>query len=97
MARDNEKMDWDAIEPSRSRLRALVTRVTRELAEVEGNARGERADLASLSLAWTSLVGELDLGAEPALRACPHCGRSILLVAVRCRYCMSRSPAAGAA
>ena len=98
MARNNE-MDWDAIEPGRSRLRALVTRISQELAELESKAGPTPSDgadgLASLSLAWSSLVVELALGTEPALRECPNCKRSILRAAVRCRYCMSRSPATG--
>ncbi len=86
-------MNWDVIEPGRSKLRSLVARVNHELENVERQSQDGRAD--GLSLAWTSLVAELALGTEPALRECPHCRRSILDAAVRCRYCMSRSPAAG--
>lgn len=86
------KMNWDVIEPGRSRLRSLVARVAHELAAVERQSQGSRTD--GLSLAWTSLVAELALGTEPALRECPHCRRSILRAAVRCRYCMNRSAAA---
>jgi len=88
-------LNWDAIEPGRSRLRSLVARVARELETVEGQAQGARSE--NLALAWANLVGELDLGVEPLLRECPHCLRSILTAAVRCRYCMNRSPAAGTA
>jgi hypothetical protein len=88
------KANWDGIDPARSRLRLLVARVDDELAKVEG----DRAQaLVGLSGAWAKLVGELALGDEPSMRDCPHCKRSILYVAVRCRYCMSRSPAAGPA
>ena len=85
------EMDWDAIEPARSRLRWLVAQVTRELEDVERGAEGRQIE--GLSLAWSSLVVELALGVEPALRECPHCRRGILQAAVRCRYCMSRSSA----
>ena len=88
----DKEINWDAIEPARSRLRALVAAVAREVQSVDGQAQGGAAT--SLSFAWTSLVAELDLGAEPTLRECPHCGRAILRRAVRCRYCMKRSPGA---
>ena len=87
-------LNWDAIEPTRSKLRSLVARVAREVEEVERLAEKGRGE--GLSVAWTSLVSELDLGVEPALRECPHCGRGILRAAVRCRYCMTRSPAEAA-
>jgi hypothetical protein len=89
-------MNWDAIEPERSKLRALVARVELEIAELRSQApgAGQAAGLTSLVGAWGRVVTQLALGTEPPLRACPHCRRSILEAAVRCRYCMSRSPAA---
>lgn len=95
MAREID-MNWDAIEPERSKLRALVASVESEIAELRSQApgAGHAAGLTSLIGAWERVVTQLALGAEPSLRACPHCRRSILEAAVRCRYCMSRSPAA---
>lgn len=94
MARDID-MNWDAIEPERSRLRLLVARVEGELAYFRSPPPGaaQAPDLTRLFGAWERVVTQLALGAEPLLRACPHCRRSILAAAVRCRYCMSRSPA----
>lgn len=83
---------WDSIEPSRSVLRTLVARVDLELSKLAGPESSGAAKVAELSGAWASLVGALALGPEPALRACPSCRRSILQEAVRCRYCMQRSP-----
>lgn len=84
----------DPAEAARSRCRTLIARIDHELAELDARtARDGSGRLTTLMGAWTDLVGELDLGAEPSLRRCPHCQRSILAVAVRCRYCMSRSPA----
>jgi hypothetical protein len=93
MARDIE-INWDSVEPARSRLRAMAARVSQELASFSSQAHvAGGGDVTALSSAWASLVDELALGVEPALRQCPHCGRSILREAVRCRYCMKNSPA----
>lgn len=86
----------DPAEAARSRCRTLIARIDSELAELRArNTNAGTHDLATLIGAWTDLVGELDLGAEPLLRRCPHCQSSILAVATRCRYCMNRSPADG--
>jgi hypothetical protein len=90
------EVNADPAEAARSRCRTLIAQIDSELAELRarGSTDGTR-DLATLIGAWTSLVGELDFGAEPVLRRCPHCKGSILAVATRCRYCMNRSPADG--
>ena len=85
------ELNWDAIDPARSRLRLLVASVAREVELVDEANPGEAK---ALSSAWARLVAELDLGVEPLLRDCPLCRRSILRAAVRCRYCMGRLPPA---
>ena len=86
---------WDAMEPERSRLRALVERVSTELSALVSSESSEpgarRASTDRLTGAWTVLVEQLALGPEPSLRRCPFCRRSVLRVAVRCRYCMKKS------
>lgn len=97
MSRDIE-VNWDSIDPERSKLRVLVARVESELAGLQGrSASTGPAPLAGLLSAWHDVVGQLALGAEPLLRSCPHCQRSILDQAVRCRYCMRRSAATSSA
>lgn len=80
---------WDAIDPIRSRLRVLVAHVERALVNLPPAEGCSKQDLEQ---AWANLVVALALGHEPALRTCPSCARSILKVAVRCRYCMKFSP-----
>src|SRR3954454_4185728 len=84
---------WDTIEPSRSALRVLVARVESELSRLGGETQIGPETLVTLSQAWTGLVDSLALGPEPTLRECPHCQRSIVMAAVRCRYCMKHSAA----
>lgn len=92
MQRD-EDTNWDAIDPERSKLRVLVARVESQLAEFckRPQGAGAVAGFTTLVGAWEAVVHQLALGAEPPTRACPHCRRSILEAAVRCRYCMQMS------
>jgi hypothetical protein len=80
---------WDGIDPVRSRLRALVAHVEQALV---GLAPAQGHTKQQLEQAWANLVSALALGDDPKVRPCPSCGRSILRVAVRCRYCMKFSP-----
>jgi hypothetical protein len=82
----------DTIEPARSALRVLVGRVELALSKLGNGEHSDASKVAQLSSAWAEVVHALGLGAEPALRQCPSCKRSILQEAVRCRYCMQRSP-----
>jgi hypothetical protein len=80
---------WDGIDPVRTRLRVLVGHVESAIAK-QRTPEGARNE--ALEQAWLALVAELALGHEPEVRSCPFCRRSILLLAVRCRYCMKSSP-----
>jgi hypothetical protein len=42
--------------------------------------------------AWQRLVVALDLGPEPAVRPCPHCGRLGMAAATRCGFCWNATP-----
>jgi hypothetical protein len=88
--------DWDGLEPARSRLRVLVARVDAQLVLLEKSQPGEppQGEMQQLTQSWNDLVAALALGAEPALRSCPHCRRQVLREATRCRYCMRQSAAA---
>ena len=82
--------EWDGIDPLRTRLRVLVAHVESTIAGLRTTAGDSKE---ALEQAWANLVVGLDLGLEPEVRSCPSCRRSILKVAVRCRYCMKSSPA----
>lgn len=67
----------------KSDLRAMVAEV--ELAMTETSSAPARD-------AWRRLVVALDLGPEPAVRACPQCGRLGMAMATRCGFCWNATP-----
>jgi len=67
----------------KSALRAMVADV--ELAMVDVTSAPARE-------AWQRLVVGLDLGPEPAVRACPHCGKLGMQHATRCGFCWNATP-----
>lgn len=67
----------------KSRLRTMVADV--ELAMTDTSPAPVRE-------AWQRLVVALDLGPEPAVRACPKCGRLGMAQATRCGFCWSPTP-----
>ena len=73
-------------DPSRSRLRAIVAEVERDLSAAPLEQMHPGA-LATLRASWAALVQELALGPEPAMRRCPKCGRLVMEQAMRCGYC----------
>lgn len=85
-----DNLEWSGLDPARSRLRVLVARVDQEIRAIRSSAPEAEHSLAQ---AWQALTDALALGAEPALRGCPHCQRGILREATRCRYCMQPSEA----
>jgi hypothetical protein len=64
----------------RSRLRTIVAEL--ELAVADGGIDNVRTS-------WRQLVTALDLGPEPAVRACPSCGKLGMKAATRCGFCWS--------
>ncbi|HVY28242.1 MAG TPA: hypothetical protein VHB79_16915 [Polyangiaceae bacterium] len=90
-----DNQDWDALDPARSKLRALSQRVDRGLVELglDTQAGALATEKVAVLDAWRELLAALSLGEEPALRQCPHCQRRILEQATRCRYCMRHSAA----
>jgi hypothetical protein len=90
-----DQTPWDVLEPQRTTLRGLVSRVEHEL-----SALGQTSEPRShepLHDAWKALVRNLALGPEPVLRSCEACRRSIMATATRCRYCWLKSAPAAAA
>jgi hypothetical protein len=80
----------DVLDPPRSKIRALAATVDRHVAILDTDGPAVES-IEKLRLAWLALSKALDLGAEPALRECPHCSRRIPCEATRCRYCMEAS------
>lgn len=76
----------------RSRLRATVAAIERELArfpaEVTNDNRATPADGLRASVA--DLVGQLALGPEPAYRQCPACKRVGMGGATLCGHCWTK-------
>jgi len=62
----------------RSRLRGIVA----DMETAMGDAATE-----PMRATWQRLVTALDLGPEPAVRACPRCGELGMRAATRCGYC----------
>jgi hypothetical protein len=79
---------------ARSRLRGLVAKVTQEIEHLSEPANAEAAKKPNgLNDAWTALVKQLDLGPEPEVRDCPHCGHICMRAATVCAYCWKELPA----
>lgn len=76
----------------RSRLRATVAAIERELArfpaEVTNDNRATPADRLRASVA--DLVGQLALGPEPEYRQCPVCERVGMRGATVCGHCWAK-------
>ena len=70
-------------EGRKSRLRAIV-------AELELTMNDTIP--APLRDAWRRLVVAMDLGPEPAVRACPHCGKLGMAAATLCGFCWKQTP-----
>lgn len=82
--KDNEPMP--GFDPARSKLRATVATIERQLAEMprEGNVSD------GLRSAVADLVHQLALGPEPELRACPSCGKHGTRAATICGFCWTK-------
>lgn len=72
-------------EDKKTQLRTMVADV--ELAMVDMSSAPVRD-------AWRRLVVGLELGPEPEVRTCPHCGRIGMAKATRCGFCWNATPVA---
>jgi len=78
-------------EPARSRLRATLATIERELSDLPKQVTSDGDSSASpLMASFADLVEQLALGPEPELRACPVCGRLGMRMAKRCGYCWTK-------
>lgn len=76
----------------RGRLRTIVERVDREIAELRlspsaGDRGGRTSDLVG---SWAALVQALGLGSAPELRECPACHHLGMRAATLCGYCWTK-------
>ena len=81
-----------------SRLRTMVAAVEKEMALVLGTLTSPETQprKAALETTWANLVGMLDLGSEPEMRACPECKHLCMIGATRCANCWKPLPALAA-
>jgi len=76
-----------------SRLRTLVAAVEKEIALVPGATSADsKTPRSALDTSWSRLTDMLDLGTEPAMRACPKCNHLCALGASRCGHCWTSLP-----
>jgi hypothetical protein len=76
----------------RSRLRATIAAIERELARLPGEVTKDNGVTLAVGLRASvdDLVGQLALGPEPAYRQCPRCQRLGMNVATLCGHCWTR-------
>ena len=76
-------------EEARSRLRATVATMGREISRLPRTAPGSESSRGADALrdSFADLSGQLDLGPEPEVRQCPICRHTARRDATRCGYC----------
>jgi hypothetical protein len=71
------------LDVTRARLRATLAAVASEISHLSAPSEALRS-------VFAELVTQLDLGPEPAMLACPHCGKQGLRIASLCGFCWKR-------
>jgi len=71
-----------------TRLRALLTSLTRDLETISPASPVEL--FARLRVDLAEIVSALDLGPEPAMRSCPQCCAACRAAATTCSNCWTR-------
>jgi hypothetical protein len=78
----------------RSRLRVTVAAIERELVSLSRQEPKEKdasdRPTHALTLAWSQLVHQLDLGPEPERRECPVCHNFGMIKATVCGFCWTQ-------
>jgi hypothetical protein len=77
---------------ARTRLRATVATIGRELSRLPGQVPGEdgKSPPSALLASFTDLVEQLALGPEPEVRRCPVCQHLGMRAATLCGYCWTK-------
>jgi len=81
------------LDPARSRLRATVATIGRELASLEAPGAAVvdgKASHDALRASFADLVDQLALGPEPEVRECPNCGGIGMRAATTCGTCWAK-------
>ncbi len=76
-------------DPARSRLRATVAKMDRELEALRATSPGASGHDA-LFASFADLVDQLALGPEPEVRECPKCGGIGMRIATVCGACWTK-------
>ena len=79
-------------DPQRSRLRATVAAIEREISRLprQGTIDNGKSPPHALLSSWADLVRQLDLGPEPELRECPVCHYVGMRAATVCGHCWTK-------
>jgi hypothetical protein len=89
----NQKPHAKGPDPARSRLRATVAKMDRELAALKTAAKADPDGKGlhdALFASFDDLVDQLALGPEPEVRECPKCGGIGMRVATVCGTCWTK-------
>lgn len=80
------------LDPARSRLRATVATMEREMASLRSAPKNEEGKGAhdALVTSFDDLVQQLALGPEPEVRDCPNCGAVCMRLATVCSGCWTK-------
>jgi hypothetical protein len=77
-------------DPERSRLRATVATIEREISRLPAPVADDPGTAHDLRAAFADLVRQLALGPEPEVRECPVCERICMRQATRCGHCWTK-------
>jgi hypothetical protein len=77
-------------DPVRSRLRATMAKMERELAALGTASTTGNGAHDALHASFADLVDQLSLGPEPEVRECPKCGGIGMRVATVCGSCWTK-------
>ncbi len=87
----NQNPNSKGPDPVRSRLRATVAKMEREMAPLKAaDATGGKRPYDDLIASFDDLVQQLALGPEPEVRECPSCGAIGMRVATVCGACWTK-------
>lgn len=76
---------------ARSRLRATVATLNREMARLPAQVANDSGyEVSDLLAPWADLVAQLALGPEPEVRECPFCKHIGMRAATLCGYCWNK-------
>lgn len=75
--------ELQGVEPAKSRLRATIAAMEKEIVSLPGQGSGLRRS-------FNDLVAQLGLGPEPEVRVCPVCQHVGMRAATLCSHCWTK-------